>query len=152
MTVFNDYQCPRCAELDVALESAMQNGESLEVRVRHNPLTRIHPGAFAAAVAAECAADQGRFAAFHHALFQHQYLLTDSVLRGLGREVGVPNMAAFNACLSDDRAARRVRDDTTDAAELHLQATPAIMIGDSVYFGARDAVGIAMLLGRHKRG
>jgi protein-disulfide isomerase len=39
---------------------------------RHFPLTSIHPYAKSAAIAAECANDQGKFWEYHDLLFQNQ--------------------------------------------------------------------------------
>ncbi len=49
-----------------------QYGDQVAVVYRHFPLTSIHPHAWRAAVAAECAGAQGKFEAFHDVLFDEQ--------------------------------------------------------------------------------
>jgi hypothetical protein len=63
---------------------------------RHFPLTRIHPHALAAAVAAEAAAQQGRFWDMHEPLFHRQRRsirqaqARDKVRRNVASLVDVP--------------------------------------------------------------
>ena len=59
---FADFECPFCRSAQPALTGieAVYAGD-LRLVFKHFPLTSIHPHARAAAVAAECAGEQGKF-------------------------------------------------------------------------------------------
>lgn len=69
MVVFSDFQCPFCAAAVEEIDRLSHESDGrITVVFRHFPIESIHPHAFAAAVAAECAGEQGRFRAYHDAL------------------------------------------------------------------------------------
>jgi protein-disulfide isomerase len=68
---FSDFQCPFCGQAAQALQGVRERYPDVAIVYRHLPL-EAHPHAFAAAVASECAAEQGAFQAFHDHLFAHQ--------------------------------------------------------------------------------
>ena len=69
LTVFSDFQCPYCVRGEKLVGDYLAENPDVRVVMRHLPLTRIHPAAWPAAVAAEAAAEQGRFWEMHDALF-----------------------------------------------------------------------------------
>jgi len=70
---FGDFQCPACRDFArSALRGALAAfPQELQVLYRHWPLT-YHEHAYAAALAAECAAAQGRFKEYHDLLHLKQ--------------------------------------------------------------------------------
>jgi hypothetical protein len=71
LVVFTDYQCPSCQKFEERLaEVRTLVAEPFAVVIRHALLSRIHPQARGAAVAAECAGDVDRFEAMHNVLFR----------------------------------------------------------------------------------
>ena len=84
MIVYGDYECPFCAALEARL------GElALRVTFRHFPVRSSHPRAQAAACAAEAAALQGAFWAYHDALFADQGRLEDPHLWARASSLGL---------------------------------------------------------------
>ena len=78
---FSDFQCPACAQftrdtLPRLRQRYVKSGKVL-LAFHPLPLQGIHPRAFRASVAAECAARQGRFWPMHDGLFKHSADLTD---------------------------------------------------------------------------
>ncbi|MFN2203638.1 MAG: DsbA family protein [Caldilineaceae bacterium] len=130
---FSDFQCPYCRRhaqdaqptLD---EKYVDTGEILWI-FKHFPLT-IHPQAPAAGVAAECAAEQGKFWEMAEALFnsQSEWSVSDPnpVLSGVAEDLGL-DMEAFSACLDDEEMANRVASDTEDGAPF-VRGTPTFII------------------------
>lgn len=128
---FADFQCPFCATAARSLrELRSRFGDQVAVIYRHFPLTSIHPFAWEAAVAAECAGEQGRFEAFHDALFskQDEIGLHDWVV--FAEEAAVPSPPRFVDCLGDDWASDRVMDDLQAADRLELMSTPSVIVND----------------------
>jgi len=70
---YSDFYCPYCQKL--ALEVLPKIKKELVAQglarfeYRHFPLIEIHPDAFQAAEASECAAEQGKFWPYHDLLF-----------------------------------------------------------------------------------
>ena len=73
---FADYQCPFCARFYRETFPQIQENYIFTGKVKffflNFPLERSHPQAFKAAVAANCAGEQGKFWAMHDRLFTHQ--------------------------------------------------------------------------------
>jgi protein-disulfide isomerase len=104
-----------------------RNPGAVTLVYRHFPLERIHRFARQAAIASECASRQGRFAAYHDALFAEDSLGPDKWMP-LARGVGVADTAAFAACLEDSTAEQRVDADVLAGSELRVDGTPTILV------------------------
>jgi protein-disulfide isomerase len=136
---FSDFQCPFCAKAHEELQTVRaRHGDQLKVVFRHFPLPS-HPHAFTAAVAAECAAEQGRFEAYHDRLFRMQ----DSVgVRGWDRfaaDAGVADAAAFSQCMEKDAVRAKVERDRRLAAGLGTNGTPTWIINGKMFKGMMTA-------------
>lgn len=130
---FSDFQCPFCqrhvSETQPILdEKYVDTGKVLWV-FKHFPLS-IHPQAPAAGVAAECAAEQGKFWEMHEALFNSvdAWAIDDptEIFVGLAGEVGL-DTDAFAACLQDEEVAARIQADINEGTEF-VQGTPTFII------------------------
>jgi len=106
------------------------------VLFRHFPLVNAHAFAFSAAVAAECAAEQGRFVAYHDLLFQNQKRFTDTLWQSLATQANVLDSARFARCLGRDETADRVNRDIAAGNELGVTGTPTVLVGDMRLLGA----------------
>lgn len=98
-------------------------------------------GSVRAAVATECAAEQGKFWEYHDALFeaagsQGSNAFTIEGLVGLASEVGL-EMERFGSCFTEGQTLDRVRADFEAAAALGARSTPTIFINDVAYVGVR---------------
>src|SRR5438093_1453862 len=80
---FSDFQCPHCAEAFPELRKLLRSRSDVRLVFRHYPLDSscntslpvpLHPNACLAAIAAECAGDQGRFWEYHDVLFENHEL------------------------------------------------------------------------------
>ena len=133
---FSDYQCPFCRLLDSSLtELRARYGNQVAVLYRHDPLA-IHPQAFAAAVAAECAANQGRFAPYHALLFRLQDSIGPISFQQFAQRAGVPDSASFSRCTADAAIMDRVRQDAKEAERIGVRGTPAMIVKNQLLGGA----------------
>ena len=136
ITEFADFQCPGCRSLQPVLDSFVtKSGGKLAVLHRHFPLTGIHPFARLAAIAAECAGRQGRYAAYQRVLYAAQDSIGSIAFATLASRANVPDSAAFVRCETDPAVRSRIDDDIAEASRLDLAGTPSLVIGDSVYMG-----------------
>jgi len=69
---FGDFECPYCGAQEPILRQLLADHPEVELVWKNLPLTSVHPHALAAAIAAECAVDQGRFWEMHDAIYQNQ--------------------------------------------------------------------------------
>ena len=73
LTEYGDFQCPTCGRYHPILtELLTRYAGKLKIEYHHFPLIQIHPNALEAALAAESAADQGKFWEMHDLLYEHQ--------------------------------------------------------------------------------
>jgi protein-disulfide isomerase len=133
---FSDFECPFCRDhaLDVqpVVDAALvDSGEVLWV-FKHLPLD-IHPSARVAAVAAECAGDQGQFWEMHDLLFAAveqwagEETDTDAPFFALADELGM-NDSEFEQCFTSREALERVLADMSDAKGIISQAPSFVLI------------------------
>lgn len=136
VVVFSDYQCPFCRIANATLDSLIKvHPKSVVLVWRHYPLGRSHPFAIDAAVAAECAAEQGRFSEYHSALFRAQDSLNSELWQKLATQVNVQDMSAFNACRRGSPALERVRSDLMAGDRLGVTGTPTILVNARLFRG-----------------
>lgn len=129
ITEFGDFQCPYCRKLALTLDSVRQrNPTDVRVVFRHYPLGTIHPFAKEAAIAAECAAAQGKFAEYHDVLFNDQLSIGHSSWVDFGRRANLPSLPIFAKCLDGNEARRHVDDDVRAGNELGVAGTPTVLV------------------------
>ena len=131
---FSDFQCPFCGRhfRDTYGQLDREYIATGKVRYvfRHLPLERIHPQAFKASEAAECAGAQSKFWEMHDVLFANQQALMPPDLARHAQGLKL-DAATFNACLAGQTAAR-IRQDMTLAVEAGVRATPTFIVGTTL--------------------
>ena len=135
---FTDFQCDACqrhaAEVQPLLDELFVASDEVMWVFKHLPL-REHPRALAAAVAAECAAEQDQFWPMHHLLFEMAEQWSGDEASSENADDGLIKLAAdlelngdqFNACLNGRQALERVVHDLYDAEGV-VQTTPTFVI------------------------
>jgi protein-disulfide isomerase len=127
LVVFGDYEDPDSAAADAAIRGLRERWDGFTYAWRHLPLGEAHPHANGAALAAEGAAAQEAFWAYHHVLLARQDALTVPDLLAYAGSIGldVPRL------MDDMREARHVEhilDDIRSAVSSGATSTPAIFI------------------------
>ena len=126
---FADYQCPFCRQHSQQTLGRLR--ETFEDRVRYVyrdfPIESLHPQAFEAAEASQCAHAQGRFWEYHDRLFDHPDDLDGPGLVGHAETLGL-DVAAFEACLEADTYRDEVQADLDAGLEYGVAGTPAFFI------------------------
>lgn len=128
---FSDYECPYCVRFNrqtlPALKANYIDTGKLKLVTRDLPLT-FHERAIEAALAANCAAEQGRYEAMREALYDPRNALSPALYRGLAARLGL-DTARFEACLLDPRGLDEIERDAALAARLGVDGTPSFFIG-----------------------
>lgn len=124
---FADFECPACKDsLPVLRQLRDLYKDQVRLVYRDFPLSS-HPQARPAAEAAHCAHEQGKFWAYHDALFAQAPDLKTSDYVTLVDRLGL-NPAEFTACLAGARPRAAVARDLADAQGLGLSGTPTFFI------------------------
>jgi protein-disulfide isomerase len=128
---FSDYECPFCARytrdtLPQLMRDYIDTGK-VKYIFRNLPLESIHSSALRAAVAAECAGEQGKYWELHDQLFANQTALGASAIANYARTAGL-DTTRFQACVSSDRHTARIKRDQADAQNAGAGSTPTIFV------------------------
>jgi protein-disulfide isomerase len=131
---FADFECPYCGRVVPTLREVDAERPAVVRWVfKHAPLP-FHTRALPAAIAAECAHEQGYFWEMYDALYAHQDALSDADLATYAAGIGL-DMASYEACLGSDPPRARIVADLEAAQRAKVSATPTF------FFNGRPLVG-----------
>jgi protein-disulfide isomerase len=134
---FSDFQCPFCARVMPTLKKVKETyGDRVRIVWKDFPLTSIHPQAFRAAEAGQCAREQGKFWELHDVLFANQQALQPDDLKKHAAAVGL-DPAKFNACFDASKYGERVQQQMSAGTQLGVGSTPSIFINGRLVSGAQ---------------
>lgn len=136
---FSDFECPHCEKAHLTLKDLLPRyANQVHFTYHHFPLSsdcnpaiqhKGHVHACRAAVAADCAAQGGRFAPFANLLFANQGALDDKSLHQYAKQVGL-DLDAFNKCLASPGPPERLAADVQAAQKMGVRSTPTFFIND----------------------
>lgn len=128
VVVFSNYGCKFCVDLFLAIDSVLAADHlALTVRVRHFAVPAADSAPFVAAVAAECAGEQGRFARLNLWLFRNHSRLRFLTPTEAASAAGISDVKAFQTCLRSRQARSLVLRDVLAGTRLGVHATPTIV-------------------------
>jgi protein-disulfide isomerase len=125
---FSDFHCPYCRAVQPTLNALLARYPN-DVRLvyRHLPLDQLHPQARRASEASWCADRQGKFWAFHDALYAGGADASAATLARLAGNAGL-DAGVFEACLASGQAAAAVEKDVEEATRHGLTGTPGFFV------------------------
>ena len=130
--IYSDIECPACSRAsnftDVILE---EFGDDVKISFHHFPLESIHPHAFGAAVAAECAGEQDALWKYVKYAYKFQDQLDTQSLKKHAVNLGL-DTEKFDVCIDNQATAENVKSDLQRALRLGLQGTPSFAINGEV--------------------
>ncbi len=138
MIEFSDYECPFCKRFRVEVYDQLFEtyGDKLRFVYRDFPIQSIHPEAVPAAVAANCAGEQGKYWEYHDLLFLGGRELGQETYLAYAEELDL-DMEAFQACLESEEQRQEVLDDFNDGVRLGVRGTPTFFINGLPVVGAQ---------------
>jgi protein-disulfide isomerase len=144
---FGDYQCPSCRlfwkDVEPRLKKDYIDKGTVRLVFRDFPIVEIHPEAIVAAVAAQCAAEQGKYWQYHDKVFREQDNRGDDIIRFKVTDLKKWaadlrfDTAAFNQCVDSARYKDEVTKDYADGSALGIQGTPTFFINGRFVGGAQ---------------
>jgi protein-disulfide isomerase len=134
---FGDFHCPFCKRVQATLNEVMAKYKG-QVRLVYKdmPLDSLHPQARAAAEAARCAGEQGKFWEFHDAIYAGGVDATGPTMQLYAKQVGL-DAEKFEACRSARKYQAQVQADAVEGAKLGVSGTPAFFINGRFISGAQ---------------
>ena len=128
---YSDFQCPYCRSAEPTIQA---------VRAKYGiiymdfPLG-FHSHAVDAALAARCAREQGRFWAYHDALFSGASGLSTPALEQVAAATSGLDSASFDRCLSQRKYQNAIESDLADGRQAGVSGTPTFFINGARVVG-----------------
>jgi len=137
---FSDFQCPFCMKFHTQtlplIEENYINTGKVKFVYRDFPIQSIHPNAFPAALASECADEQGMFWEFHDMVFVNQktwerqdVVQSAQTFQQFAADIGL-DMESFNTCFATAKYSDEINKDLRDGQVYGVTGTPGFFIGN----------------------
>lgn len=138
---FSDFQCSFCRKfwkktLPLIEERYIKTGK---VKLVYRHFAILGKPSKAAAQAAECAGEQGKFWDYHDKLFASAgslFAFTRGSLKGYARELGLKDKL-FSQCIDSAKYSKKVDGETSIAASLGARGTPTFFLNGRLIVGAQ---------------
>ncbi len=139
---FSDFQCPFCGKFfheseQKIIDKYVKTGK---VRFVYRDFAFLGPESEYAAVAAECANEQGKFWEYHNYLFnnqsgENQGAFSKDKLKSFAKTLGL-SAPQFDSCLDADKYLDEVKKDSADGRASGVTGTPGFLINGKLVVGA----------------
>jgi protein-disulfide isomerase len=137
VVAFGDFECPYCRQWFANVYDRLEAtyGDTIRFIHRDFPLP-MHANARPAAMAANCANEQGRYWEYFRLLYSDPRGLGSAVYPVYAQETGL-DLASFNSCLASNKYSAEIDLDMNDAERLGVSGVPAFFINDRLISGAQ---------------
>lgn len=140
---YSDFECGYCKRfydttLKQIIDTYVAEGK-VQLSYKHFPF--LADSSLPKAVAAECAAEQGKFWKMHNALFSGRIPAgTDAAIAAAATQVTSElgmDATKFAACLNDDAVRARVLTDADEGQRVGIRGTPSFLVNGKLLVGAQ---------------
>ncbi|MFA4819100.1 MAG: DsbA family protein [Patescibacteria group bacterium] len=133
---FADFQCPFCREAAPILRTLRTKyADGVRFIYRDFPIADVHPEAIAAAEAARCANQQGKFWEYHDQLFEQQDNLGATLYTSLAQSLKL-DMDKFKSCLNGHLTLAGIKKDYEAGLAAGVIGTPTFFVNGYPVSGA----------------
>jgi protein-disulfide isomerase len=143
---YADFQCPFCGKFYMEAGASIRDKyvKSGKVKMVYRDFAFLGPESTAAAEAAECAKDQGKFWSYHDALYTAEIAdgeegngnLNKTLFMKLAKDVGM-DTGKFESCIDSKKYAAVVANIVAEAQAAGVNSTPTIFVGSEKILGAQ---------------
>jgi protein-disulfide isomerase len=152
LTVYEDFRCPACDAFEKSFTPTVHSLEdSGRIRTEYHLVTLIDgnlggSGSLAAANAAACAQDAGKFRAFHDVLYANQPNEQDDAfadknrLLDLAGKVDGLKTPAFTACVNSGTHDSWVKKSNSAFGSSGFNSTPTVLLNGKSIYGSGSAL------------
>lgn len=132
---FFDYNCPYCKRMAPIVTQAEIADPQLRIVYKEFPI--LGPDSLFAAKAALAANKQGKYVAFHRALYEARGHVNESKVMEVAKKVGL-DLARLKADMQASEISNHLEQNINLAQSLGINGTPGFAIGEHVFAGATD--------------
>lgn len=137
MIVYSDFKCLFCAQFTDTIKKVEQEfKDKVAIAFRHYPLSS-HSEANQAALASECAAEQGKFWQMHDKLFADNVAgrMSSEQFKKDAVDLGL-DQVKFSQCLDSGKYQDRVYQEMLEGKNAGVTGTPTSFVNGNIYPGA----------------
>ncbi len=144
---FSDYACPYCAKFALEVEKKIIEKYGNVVRLVFRDFPVHGEASIKAAMAANCAREQGKFWEYHYLLFERQkeWYSNLSKLYDYATELSL-NFSNFKDCLESGKYRSEVEKDLEDGFSYGVRGTPTFFLNGDAIVGYRSYEEFAKLI------
>lgn len=144
MVEFSDFNCPYCGRF--ARETLPQLLDAYEGKIRlvYRDFPILGDSSLQAAIASECAEEQGAYWAYHDLLFANQRNFDDKLVQ-FAQELNL-DVEGFTSCQNDPAFRDEVLADYADAQRLGATGSPTFFINGRLVVGAQPFAAFAAVI------
>ena len=124
---FLDYQCPFCHRAQESVDVVLKEYEG-KVRFVHRDYLLGKPRSLAAARAARCAGEQGKFWELRMVLMRNAHLLSADYITKAAADLKL-EMPAFAACRASSKFDAEIQAELQEGTTIGVSGTPTFVIG-----------------------
>ena len=132
---FFDYNCPYCKMMAPTIIQAAAADPQLRIVFKEFPI--LGPGSVFAAKAALAAKKQGKYEAFHRALYQVRGHVDEAKVLEVAGAVSI-DVDRMKADMKDKAIESELKENLQLGDTLQITGTPGFVAGDQITTGARD--------------
>jgi protein-disulfide isomerase len=132
---FFDYNCPYCRQVAPVMTKAEEGDPQLRVVYKEFPI--LGPNSTFAAKAALAAHRQGKYIAFHRALYQVRGTVDQAKTLDVAASVGL-DVGRLKTDMDDPKIQAAIQKNLVLAQALRINGTPGFVIGSQILRGATD--------------
>lgn len=128
---YTDFQCPYCARLVPIFNELLKHyPNQIKIVYKNFPLNG-HPFAQNAAAAAMAAHQKGKFWEFHDQLFANYYQMSDAIIQGIQKELGL-DTPEFETLKASPEIAKRIQQDKRQGQHIGVKSTPSVFVNGKI--------------------
>lgn len=128
LVLYSNFTCPNCETFSNTVRSAIE-GRNVVLIWKDLPNDSLNAFSTKAALAAHCAADQGRFWQYHDLLMARRGSVNDTVFLKLATQIGL-NTNRFNKCYTREQLKPVIDQAVEETQQLNITTAPTLYIGD----------------------
>jgi protein-disulfide isomerase len=133
---FSDFRCSYCGRFAAETLPQLVDTYGDKVRFVYRDYPQFGYLSYRAALAAECANDQGEFWPYHNLLFANASTLSDATFPEFAEQMGL-DMDQFNECMANETHQTEIETDFYDGQANGRIGTPTFFINGKPLVGAQ---------------
>ncbi|MDX8512683.1 DsbA family protein [Mesorhizobium captivum] len=140
---FFDYNCPYCRMMAPIMDQAVAGDPQLRIVYKEFPI--LGPDSVFAAKAALAAERQGKYTAFHKALYGSRTRVTEAAVLKIAADAGL-DVERMKIDMQQRDIQASIDRNTELAQALGITGTPGFVVGDQIFPGATDLATMKKLI------